>query len=390
MNQLLINKHEKFFNRCLIGLPSTAQSEDSNKLAIIYFCLHGLQLIQKFQFTNQELIYYRNFIINQFMIENNQIISFRSTHYFQKTNQKYDCPNLSSTLFALYNLLILKSPYHTIINRKKIMNFLCKCQVKDGINKGGFVPTLYYNEENGDYKQYGEPDLRVCYMALLIRHLMKYDDNNNNNNREDSNETDIDLISLQQFILDRININGGFSSTIMDESHLGFTFCAIASLKLLNYPLEKLKSTKEWLIHRQVDYPENLYPKDGNGDGNGNGDNYEYYRNIDIGGFNGRENKLSDTCYSWWCTGSLYNIDVNFIKLVDLNKAEDYLLNKTQNQLFGGFGRDPDSTPDPMHSYLALASLSLWNHEKFALQEINPILTITKELYQFFKEEIKY
>ena len=56
------------------------------------------------------------------------------------------------------------------------MNFLCKCQVKDGINKGGFVPTLYYNEENGDYKQYGEPDLRVCYMALLIRHLMKYDD----------------------------------------------------------------------------------------------------------------------------------------------------------------------------------------------------------------------
>ena len=99
------------------------------------------------------------------------------------------------------------------------------------------------------------------------------------------------------------------------------------------------------------------------------------------------ENKLSDTCYSWWCTGSLYNIDVNFIKLVDLNKAEDYLLNKTQNQLFGGFGRDPDSTPDPMHSYLALASLSLWNHEKFALQEINPILTITKELYQFLKEK---
>ena len=72
----------------------------------------------KFQFTNQELIYYRNFIINQFMIENNQIISFRSTYYFQNQS-KYDCPNLSSTLFALYNLLILKSPYHTIINRRK-------------------------------------------------------------------------------------------------------------------------------------------------------------------------------------------------------------------------------------------------------------------------------
>ena len=65
------------------------------------------------------------------------------------------------------------------------------------------MPTLYYNEENGDYKQYGEPDLRVCYMALLIRHLMKYDDNNNNNNnnREDSNETDIDLISYNNLFL---------------------------------------------------------------------------------------------------------------------------------------------------------------------------------------------
>ena len=63
--------------------------------------------------------------------------------------------------------------------------------------------------------------------GIIDCHLMKYDDNNNNNNnnnREDSNETDIDLISLQQFILDRININGGFSSTIMDESHLDSHF----------------------------------------------------------------------------------------------------------------------------------------------------------------------
>ena len=90
MNQLLITKHEKFFNRCLIGLPSSAQSEDSNKLAIIYFCLHGLQLLQKFQFHEQELIYYRNFIYKQFMIENNEIISFRSTHYFSNINKKFN------------------------------------------------------------------------------------------------------------------------------------------------------------------------------------------------------------------------------------------------------------------------------------------------------------
>lgn len=370
MNPILINKHEKFFNRCLLGLPASAQSEDSNKLAIIYFCLHGLLLINKFNFSDVELQYHRDFVYNQFMIETDEIVAFRSTHYF-KNITNYDLPNLSSTLFALYCLLVLKSPYHQKINRRKLLNFLVKCQVKEGVNKGGFVPTLHY--EDGEYKQFGDPDLRVCYMALLIRYLVKCHDDN-------TEDIDIDLDSLLKFILDRHNPNGGFSSTILDESHVGFTFCAIAALKLLEYPLENLKWTKEWLIQRQVDYPECLY-----------GDiSYKYYRNEDIGGFNGRENKLSDTCYSWWCTGSLYIMDPESVNLVDIEKATEYLLNRTQNSLFGGFGRDPEATPDPLHSYLALASLSIWNHKKYDLQEVDPVLVITKELYRFFKEEIDY
>ncbi|EMG48512.1 CDC43 Geranylgeranyl transferase type-1 subunit beta [Candida maltosa Xu316] len=371
MNPLLTEKHGKFFNRCLIGLPSAAQSEDSNKLAIIYFCLHGLQLINNFKFSDVELQYYRDFIYNQFMMENDEFIAFRSTHYF-KNITNYDLPNLSSTLFALYILLILKSPYHEKINRRKVLNFLIKSQVKEGPNKGGFVPTLHY--EDGEYRQFGEPDLRVCYVALGIRYLLKCHEGN----LEDG--LDIDLDSLLKFILDRHNPNGGFSSTIMDESHVGFTFCAIASLKLLDYPLEDLQNTTEWLIQRQVDYPQCLY-----------GDlDYEYHRSIDIGGFNGRENKLGDTCYSWWCTGSLHLINPEFVGLCDIEKAERYLLDITQNQMFGGFGRDPDATPDPLHSYLALASLSLWDHRKFNLQEVDPVLVITKESFNFFKEEINY
>lgn len=210
-------------------------------------------------------------------------------------------------------------------------------------------------------------------MALLIRYLVKCHDDN-------TEDIDIDLDSLLKFILDRCNPNGGFSSTIMDESHVGFTFCAIAALKLLEYPLENLNCTKEWLIQRQVDYPECLY-KDMS---------YEYYRNEDIGGFNGRENKLSDTCYSWWCTGSLYLIDPYSVKLVDIEKATEYLLNKTQNSLFGGFASNPETTPDPFHSYLALASLSIWDHQKYGLKEVDPVLVITNELHRFFKEEIDY
>lgn len=52
---LLHFKHEKFFNRCLTALPSSAASEDSNKLAIIFFCLQGLQLLKKLDFTKKNV-----------------------------------------------------------------------------------------------------------------------------------------------------------------------------------------------------------------------------------------------------------------------------------------------------------------------------------------------
>ncbi|KAG7662070.1 CDC43 [[Candida] subhashii] len=371
MNSLLLAKHEKFFNRCLIGLPSSASSEDSDKLAIIYFCLHGLQLINKFNFSNEELQYYIDFIYRDYLIETEDMIGFRTTNYFKSCGEEYDSINLSASLFALYILLVLKSNYSIKIPQHKIMKLLSRCQIKSGPNKGAFVPTLTYH--NGEYAQFGETDLRFCYIALLIRHLVKYDEGSNRDN-------DIDTQALQEFILTRLNHDGGFSSQILDESHLGFTFCAISALKLLNYPIEKLEQTREWLIKRQSDYPASLYDSI----------EYQYYRKEDIGGFNGRDNKFSDTCYSWWATGALYIMNPQNIQLINQAKAEEYLLTQTQNELFGGFARDIEARPDPMHSFMALASLSLWNREKYGLNEIQPILVISHDSYDFFKNSIQY
>ncbi|RLV95493.1 Geranylgeranyl transferase type-1 subunit beta [Spathaspora sp. JA1] len=370
-NNFAISKHEKYFNRFLSGLPASAASEDSNKLSIIYFCLHGLQLLDKFQFSESELKYHSDFIYNEFLIENEDFIAFRATNYF-KSSGSFDLPNLSATLFALYNLLILKSNYSKRLNQDKIMKFLKLCQVKTGDSKGGFVSTLARNEQ-GDYEQFGDSDVRTCYMALAIRRLVKYDE-------FEGREHDIDTKAALEFILERCDSNGGFSSQVLDEPHLGYTFCAVACLKLLDYPLENLESTKNWLLQRQVDYPSELY-KDLD---------YEYYRPIDIGGFNGRENKLSDTCYCWWCTGALYIMDKSNLNFINLNRAEEFLLHRVQNQLYGGFGKDIESTPDPFHSYLAISSLALWNAKKFGLKEINPVLVITQESYNYFKSEIEY
>ncbi|CAK9437284.1 uncharacterized protein LODBEIA_P16620 [Lodderomyces beijingensis] len=363
--QLYNSKHEKFFNRCLVALPAQAASEDSNKLAIIYFSLHGLKLLQRFNFSIEELKYHENCIWETYFINkghggSGHYQTFRSTPYFKAVGGKYDYGDLSACFFALYILIILGSDFKRL-DWQKLFNYVIKCQIKNGANKGGFVQSV---NDIG----FGETDVRQCYMALVIRHLAS---------QRTALVDDIDLPSAREFILSRLSVNGGFSFQPLDEPHLGYTFCAIASLKLLGYNVQDLDRSKNWLIHRQVSYPEILHQ--------GGLKSYEYHRAEDIGGFNGRENKLSDTCYSWWCNGSLSIMDPTLnLNLINQNLAEQYLLEKTQNPIVGGFSSVPDATSDPMHTYLALAALSLWNRDKYNLAEIEPVLVMPNDVYESF------
>ena len=358
---LLHAKHEKFFQRCLIALPSAAASEDSNKLAIIFFCLQGLQLLNKLEFTKEERLFHEDYIWNLFYIDRETFSTFRSTPYFSQAGESYDYGNISACFFALASLVLLQSDLKRL-DRSKVMRYLKKCQVSHGPDKGGFVPF------DNEY-EFGDPDLRQCYMALLVRQLLLCQGEVND---------DIDLESLQEFILSRLNVNGGFCSRVLDEAHLGFTFCAIASLKLLEYPIEKLNKTRSWLFRRQISYPDLLYSDI----------NYKYFKKLDTGGFNGRENKLGDTCYSWWCTGSLYLMLSANLSHLNLHQAALFLLNCTQNNVIGGFSSTSESTPDPMHSCLALASLALWDHQKYNLDEIDPVFVMSKKLLDLYRSKV--
>ena len=59
-------------------------------------------------------------------------------------------------------------------------------------------------------------------------------------------------------------------------------------------------------------------------------------------GFNGRFNKVADTCYSWWVGASLGMLDRPHLQNFDA--AERYLLDKTQHQI-GGFCKMPGDPP---------------------------------------------
>ena len=59
-------------------------------------------------------------------------------------------------------------------------------------------------------------------------------------------------------------------------------------------------------------------------------------------GFNGRCNKVADTCYAWWVGGSLGMLRRQHLQ--NFNAVDRYLLDKTQHRI-GGFGKMPGDPP---------------------------------------------
>lgn len=138
------------------------------------------------------------------------------------------------------------------------------------------------------------------------------------------------------------------------EAHSGSTFCAVAALSLSNN-LDKLtkaqfNALRRWLLLR-------------------------YDR-----GFSGRPNKPVDTCYSFWVGGSLKIIQ-SYQFITDIHKSQYVLMAQDR---FGGFSKYVNSAPDPMHTYLGLAGLSLMKVE--GLNELFTELNITYNSFEHLKK----
>lgn len=112
-----------------------------------------------------------------------------------------------------------------------------------------------------------------------------------------------------------------------------------------------MKGLKRWLLSRQID------------------------------GFQGRPNKPVDTCYSFWIGGALKILGA--FDLVDFKQNEMFVL-LTQHNVAGGFAKWIDYNPDPLHTYLGLAALSLMGRE--GLNPVVPELNITHKTFEHLKK----
>lgn len=144
---------------------------------------------------------------------------------------------------------------------------------------------------------------------------------------------------MAEIVIQSQTHEGGITNIIGGEAHGGFTFCGIAALALMGR-LQDIDISRLllWMSQRQVSF----------------------------GGFNGRTNKLIDSCYSFWI-GATYNILNDYFE--EKVSIDDHLLYSQQDlqkyiQLYcqdlpsGGLWDKPGKSRDIYHTCYALSGLS--------------------------------
>ena len=261
--------------------------------------------------------------------------------------------HLISTYAAVMAIVNLDMPEaYDIIDIPKMKNFLLKMKNNEfDIDKapsytdknGVYLITRdkdndfisYHTAYPGTFQNHinGESDLRSTYCAMVIASTLNL-----------INWDDLDNDPLTKGVVENIKncqtFEGGLGPEPFCEAHGGYSYCGIATLVLLKKLNEiDTNSFLRWLVNRQM---------------------------IKEGGFNGRTNKLVDSCYSFW-QGSVFNMLYMADKkytfddelLYDQLSLQAYILFACQNTKIGGLIDKPGKYPDLYHSNYSIASLSL-------------------------------
>ncbi|KAK8050079.1 type-1 proteins geranylgeranyltransferase subunit beta [Apiospora phragmitis] len=384
-------RHVQYFQRCYTTvLPSVYTSMDSNRLLLGYFTLAGLDLLinQRRQYTrpSQSLIpaadrqRLRDWVLAQQHRKGgfcgspghvqpdiikrgwNEAVSYPAVNDTENVS-------LPGTYFALLTLgLLANEDANSVatafrgVNRIGTLRWIKRLQRPDG----SFGEVV-----NADGSISGGRDMRYCYMAATIRWVLR--------GNEVGKDLDIDIDGMVRHIRKSQAYDGGFAESHMGESQAGYAYCAVAALSMLdltaadaNKPnryleagIPNIAAMVRWLVSRQI-----VFTDSDESDSEEEAEDKmtavptSEMASLSVtgpvlGGFNGRPNKVADTCYAWWVAGALHVLNDALPEAASLNGASgrEFLLQKTQNA-YGGFGKDAGAPPDLFHSYLGLAALA--------------------------------
>ena len=387
----------KYFVYHLKCLPDAYITLDTTRLTVCYFCLSGLDLLDALDAIPQgkqaivDWIYSLQVVAAEDGGQDNhggcdkhewrdcgfigggfaggeRIGGDANSHTEEDCNCRALLANgnevhahIAMTYTALASLVILGDDLSRV-RRKSIIKSIAALQLEDG----RFVA----------HRNDGESDCRFIYCAYAVAFML-------------GGVGSLNLASTQKYIRGCAGFDGGISLLQGLESHGGSTYCATASLSLLaesigeNLNLENRiglseKRLAKWCLHRQVASWEELEGS------------------VGAGGFQGRPNKDSDTCYTFWILGALQMIDrenhaprkqgeeslatSSWLAMVDREAIRGYLLaeNGTHDRRRGGFGKVQGATPDILHSYYGVCGLALIGNAADGLRPLDASLSISQ------------
>lgn len=316
--RLQTRSHVAYIKRGLFQLPASYTSLDASQPWIIYWTFHALQILKQ----NELMEEYTQSVVRS-------ISRFQSVGFAGGFSQ---LPHMAPTYASVMALVTIgtKEAYE-LINKESLYKFLMRMKQPDG----SFIM------HSG-----GEVDIRGCYCALSVASILGI-------------LTDELKANVVQFIKRCQSYEGGFGSIPGAEAHGGYTFCAVATLHILN-ALDQIdtKLLLKWLTYKQL-----LVER----------------------GFQGRTNKLVDGCYGFWQVSVFYILNNTCF---DVQGVRDYLLKYSQIYE-GGFADRQDNNPDYYHTCYCLSGLSLVASEEFGLDKIDPVYNVSAQKLSLAKAWFK-
>eukprot|EP00605_Chrysophyceae_sp_TOSAG23-4_P001192 GSChrysophyteH1.ASY1.ANO1.1301.1 assembled CDS len=323
MEEFHRNSHINYFLSCLSGLPSWAISLDSSRVTVVYFsviALDNLGALEKIENRSQICDYIYGLQLGGVRGAG----GFLGGSYLGQPFRRH----LAMTYTALATLITLGDDLSRV-DREAIINSL----------------KYAYQESDGSFKATKtgtECDMRFLYCACAVSAML-------------GDWRGVDRKRVLSYVLDSITYEGGIALTPNQEAQGGATYCAVASLLLTG----ELSSVSEAQLRRLRTWCQQ--------------------RALSPGGFNGRTNKVADSCYSFWIGASMHML--SSLDFIDTAPTDRSLLDENQSRS-GGFGKYPEDSPDILHSFYSIAWLAINQTENCFLRPFHPPLGITQRAYE--------
>lgn len=227
-------------------------------------------------------------------------------------------PNLGNTYAGLVLLKTLGRIEE--IDKAAIVAFIAEMRTDTGF-------TMYAD---------GEEDIRATYCAaasfsLLFSEAIAEDAQFNPLQHPEGQRI---FAGIEESVYACQTYEGGFAGAPLEEAHGGYTFCALATLRILEKPVPDAARLARWLAERQ---------------------------SSPLGGFSGRTEKEADSCYNFW-VGACFKL----AGCTDFSPGgvAAFTLSECQGSE-GGIKSAPGSQPDVYHTAYALLGLHILSSSDF-------------------------